>query len=420
MDSLGELRMGQNFDEFINYCYSKILGRVPDSEGKEHYIDLLNKGVPKHEVLVSFLNSNEYAGRLKNPSVEPHESLKSEQNFDEFISYCYSRILGRIPDPEGREYYTKILNEGTPKHEILVSFLNSDEYAERVKYLMSPTIKFAPPGHFYSPLTNLDDILDLYQKIDKFRNPTGIEINGDKQIELLKQFQKYISVIPFGDGFKQNNTRYFFNGDEWYSYGDAIVLFCMINYFKPKRLIEVGSGYSSTVTLDTCELLNLKTKITFIEPYPELVLSLLSDRDDPDKLLLRKGVQTVDLSFFEELNSGDILFVDSSHVVKFGSDVLFILTEVLPRLKPGVIIHFHDIFWPFEYPIEWLEQGSAWNEAYFLKALLINNKNYEILYFNDYMGQMNHDLVKEYMPLALKNSGCGIWLKKLESESSVV
>lgn len=212
----------------------------------------------------------------------------------------------------------------------------------------------------------------------------------------------------------------FFNGDEWYSYGDAIVLFCMINYFKPKRLIEVGSGYSSTVTLDTCELLNLKTKITFIEPYPELVLSLLSDRDDPDKLLLRKGVQTVDLSFFEELNSGDILFVDSSHVVKFGSDVLFILTEVLPRLKPGVIIHFHDIFWPFEYPIEWLEQGSAWNEAYFLKALLINNKNYEILYFNDYMGQMNHDLVKEYMPLALKNSGCGIWLKKLESESSVV
>lgn len=419
MDALGELRMEQTFDEFINYCYSRVLGRIPDPEGKENYIHLLNKGVPKYEVLISFLNSDEYSGRLKN-LMETPESLKAEQTLDEFIDYCYSRILGRVPDPEGKECYIELLSKGVSKHEMLISFLNSDEYTERVKYLTSPTIKFAPPGHFYSPLPNLDNISNLYQKIDKSRNPTGIEINGDKQIELLKKFQKYISVIPFGDGFKQNNTRYFFNGDEWYSYGDAIVLFCMINYLKPEQLIEVGSGYSSIVTLDTCELLNLNTKITFIEPYPDLILSLLSDQDDPEKLILRKEVQTVNLSLFEDLNSGDILFVDSSHVVKFGSDVLFILTEVLPRLKPGVIIHFHDIFWPFEYPLEWLERGFAWNEAYFLKALLTNNKNYEILYFNDYMGQMHHDMVKEYMPLALKNSGCGIWLKKLESESSVV
>ncbi len=407
--------MEQTFDEFLDYCYSKILGRFPDPEGKEHYIKLLNKGTPKHEILISFLNSDEYAERIKNLAVEEPESLKIEQTFDEFLDYCYSKILDRFPDYEGREHYNKLLNKGVPKHKILISLLNSDEYAERVKYIMSPAIKFAPPGHFYSPLPDPDNILNLYQKIDKSRNPTGIEINGDRQIELLKKFQKYISVIPFGDGFKQNNTRYFFNGNEWYSYGDAIVLFCMINYFKPERLIEVGSGYSSLVTLDTCELLNLKTRITFIEPYPDLILSILSDRDDPENLLLRKKVQTVDISLFEDLNSGDILFIDSSHIVKFGSDVLFILTEVLPRLKPGVIIHFHDIFWPFEYPLEWLEQGFAWNEAYYLKALLINNKNYKILYFNDYMGQMYYDLLKEYMPLALKNFGCGIWLKKLES-----
>lgn len=411
-DGLGELRMEQTFDEFIDYCYSRILGRIPDPEGKEHYTELLNKGVPKHEILTSFLNSDEYVGRLKNLTVEAPENLKAEQTFDEFINYYYDRILGRAPDSEGREHYVKLLNKGVPKHEILASLLNSDEYAERVRYLMSPTIKFAHPGHFYSPLPNLDNISNLYQMIDKSRNPNGIEINGDKQIKLLKQFQKYVSIIPFGDGFKQKNTRYFFNGDEWYSYGDAIVLFCMINYFKPERLIEVGSGYSSIVTLDTCELSNLNTKITFIEPYPELILSLLSDQDDPEKLILRKEVQTVNLSLFEDLNSGDILFVDSSHVVKFGSDVLFILTEVLPRLKPGVIIHFHDIFWPFEYPLEWLEQGFAWNEAYFLKALLINNKSYEILYFNDYMGQMHRDLVEQHMPLALRNFGCGIWLKK--------
>jgi hypothetical protein len=182
----------------------------------------------------------------------------------------------------------------------------------------------------------------------------------------------------------------------------------MINYFKPNRFIEVGSGYSSLVTIDTCELLNFKTKITFIEPFPDLILSLLSDRDNPQKIILRKEVQTVNISLFDDLNSGDILFVDSSHVVKFASDVLFIVTEVLPRLKPGVIIHFHDIFWPFEYPLEWLERGVAWNEAYFLKLLLMNNKNYEILYFNDYMGQLHQDLIEQCMPLALKNFGCGI------------
>jgi hypothetical protein len=339
--------------------------------------------------------------------------LKMDNTPEEFIYYCYNWILGRNPDPDGKEHYIKLLNAGVSKHEILISFLNSDEYAERRNSLMNPTIKFAPPGHFYSPLPNIDDIQKLYQKVDKSRNPMGIDINDDKQIELLKHFQKYSSVVPFGDGFKKNNTRYFFNGNEWYSYGDAIILFCMINYFKPNRFIEVGSGYSSLVTLDTCELLNLKTKITFIEPFPDLILSLLSNRDDSEKIILRKEVQTVNISLFDDLNGGDILFVDSSHVVKFASDVLFIVTEVLPRLKPGVIIHFHDIFWPFEYPLEWLERGFAWNEAYFLKLLLENNKNYEILYFNDYMGQMHQDLIEQYMPLALKNFGCGIWLKKV-------
>lgn len=331
---------------------------------------------------------------------------------EDFVNYCYNWILDRNFDPEGKEHYIKLLKMGVSKHEILISFLNSDEYIKRRNSLRDPTVTFASPGHFYSPLPNIKDIKRVYSKIDKSQYPMGIDINDDKQIALLKQFQTYVSKVPFGEGFKKNNTRYFFNGNEWYSYGDAIILFCMINYFRPNRFIEVGSGYSSLVTLDTCELLNLKTEITFIEPFPDLILRLLSDKDNPEKIILRKEVQTVDLSFFDDLNNGDILFIDSSHVVKFASDVLFIITEVLPHLKPGVIIHFHDIFWPFEYPLEWLEQGIAWNEAYFLKLLLMDNKNYEILYFNDYMGQLHKDLVEQCMPIVLKNFGCGIWLKK--------
>jgi hypothetical protein len=334
-----------------------------------------------------------------------------EEKLEEFVNYCYRQILDRFPDPLGKQHYLKLLNKGVPKFDILISFLNSDEYAKRQKILLNPTIKFAPPGHFYSPLPDITTVKQLHEKCSSTSN--GVNINEEMQIELLKKISKYYTKLPFGDGIKKNNTRYYFNGDNWYSYGDAIILFCMINYYKPRRFIEVGSGYSSIVTLDTCELFDIGTRITLIEPYPDLILSLLSDRDDPEKFLLKKGIQNADLSLFDELDKGDILFVDSSHVIKFASDVLFIFTEVLPRLKSGVIIHFHDIFWPFEYPLEWLERGCAWNEAYFLKLLLMNSKNYEILYFNDYMGQTHRDLVKQHMPLVLKNYGCGIWLKKV-------
>ena len=94
-------------------------------------------------------------------------------------------------------------------------------------------------------------------------------------------------------------------------------------------------------------------------------------------------VQNVKLIEFEKLEPNDLLFIDSSHISKIGSDLNYLLFEVLPSLKPGVIIHFHDILYPFEYPYEWIEKGIYWNEAYLLKAFLMHNKNYEILLFND-------------------------------------
>lgn len=263
--------------------------------------------------------------------------------------------------------------------------------------------EYVPSGHFYSPIPSCDNIEDLYKKVGL---PTGIAINDTEQVALFNEFRKYISIMPFSCGIK-NNNRYFFNGENWYAYGDAAILFCMINHFKPKRYIEIGSGYSSVVALDSCEFAELETDITFIEPYPDLVLGLLNDTDDAEKLVIKNIAQDTDLTLFDSLQSGDILFIDSSHVVKFASDVLFIISEVLPRLNPGVIIHFHDIFWPFEYPIDWLKEGRAWNEAYMLKAMLINNNNYEILYFD-----VHPELLKEKMPDTETNFGCGLWLRK--------
>jgi hypothetical protein len=124
-------------------------------------------------------------------------------------------------------------------------------------------------------------------------------------------------------------------------------------------------------------------------------------------------VQSVSIDRFTSLEDGDFLFVDSSHVAKIGSDVVHVLSHVLPALMKGVIIHFHDIFWPFEYPREWLYEGRAWNENYFLKAFLQFNKVFQIMFFNHFLAAFHMDRVKGSCPLFAKNTGGSIWLRKV-------
>ena len=131
----------------------------------------------------------------------------------------------------------------------------------------------------------------------------------------------------------------------------------------------MGSGYSSCVILDTNELFfNNNISCIFIEPYPQLQESLLKENDKDKIEIIPKRLQDVEVSKFSSLSSGDILFVDSTHVSKVDSDVNYIFFEILPSLTNGVYIHFHDIFYPFEYPKEWIYEGRAWNENYILRA----------------------------------------------------
>jgi predicted O-methyltransferase YrrM len=186
----------------------------------------------------------------------------------------------------------------------------------------------------------------------------------------------------------------------------------MIRHFKPKQIIEIGSGFSSALTLDTnSSFFNNEIKLTFIEPYPERLYSLISDSDKKSTTIIESDVQLISLEVFEKLNSGDILFVDSTHVAKTGSDVNYILFEILPRLKSGVLIHFHDIFFPFEYPKEWVFKGMNWNEDYFLKAFLMYNNNFEIKFFSNYL-HLHHKQAFDSMPLCYKNSGGSLWIEK--------
>jgi predicted O-methyltransferase YrrM len=273
-----------------------------------------------------------------------------------------------------------------------------------------------PSGHFYSPIPSLEEIKKREQEIF-FNIPkeiSGIDLNVKRQLQLLQKFKKYYSEMPFGR-VRKEGLRFFFE-NPCYSLSDAIFLYCMIRYTKPKKIIEVGSGYSSCVILDTNELFFDNTiSCTFIDPYPQLLLSLIKDTDTTKVEIIQKNLQDVTVEKFSELSDSDLLFIDSTHVSKINSDVNYIFFEILPRLNYGVYIHFHDIFYPFEYPKEWVYEGLAWNEAYFLRAFLQYNREFKIQFFNTYLEHFYSDAFFDRMPIPLKYVGASVWLLKERS-----
>jgi len=270
-----------------------------------------------------------------------------------------------------------------------------------------------PVGHFYSSIVLIDSIKNkenVIWKEDSSDNIKSIELSKSVQLDLARKLACFYVENPF-EATKKNGLRYYFEND-YYSYTDGIVLYSMLRHFRPKRIIEIGSGFSSSLMLDTNEYyFNNSIDLTFIEPYTQRLNSLLKKNDKEKVKIIEMNVQEVPLKFFEELNSGDILFVDSSHVVKTGSDVNFIVFEILPILKQGVLIHFHDVFYPFEYPKEWVYEGRNWNEDYLLRAFLMYNSAFEIVFFSRYLHRF-HKEVFESMPACYKNQGGNLWLKK--------
>ena len=240
----------------------------------------------------------------------------------------------------------------------------------------------------------------------------GIDLNCREQLELLNEFDSFYKELPFKEEKTSGLRYYFLNGA--YGYSDAIFLYCMIRHLKPQKIIEVGSGFSSCVTLDTNELyFNNAINCTFIEPYPALLKSLIKEIDSAKIKIFGSNLQDIPLELFQELKSGDILFIDSTHVTKFNSDVNYVIHNILPTLSKGVHIHFHDVFYPFEYPKEWLLEGRAWNEQYILRAFLEYNTSFKIVLFNTYLETMHEEKVKERFPLIYKNTGGSIWIKKV-------
>jgi predicted O-methyltransferase YrrM len=284
---------------------------------------------------------------------------------------------------------------------------------QRVERELERYHTWAPPGDVLSPIHSIAEVKEREKEIYAVpRTMPGIELNETAQLELFNTLRQFYPAQPFS-AQKSESRRYWFENPA-YSYSDAILLYCVMRYLRPRRIIEVGSGYSSAAMLDTDELFfDRSIQFTFIEPQPQLLRSLLGKEDLTRVTLLETRVQEVDLDRFSELEANDILFVDSSHVSKVGSDVNHIFFRILPVLQSGVFVHFHDVFYPFEYPLEWVYEGRAWNETYLMRAFLQYNNQFEIQLFNTFIDWFHKEKYFRDMPLVQKNTGGSIWLKKL-------
>lgn len=274
-----------------------------------------------------------------------------------------------------------------------------------------------PAGHYYSPIPNEDDVRRHVKQRNQQDTDLGnecpeIDLNTDRQIALLEEYSQFYSSLPWSDQ-QQPDLRYYYR-QEWFCYADAISLYSHLRHQPPNRIVEVGSGFSSAVILDTSEkFLANRPEITLIEPNPSRLLSLLRPHDLEQIHVIEENVQNTQLDVFTELKSGDLLFIDSSHVLKAGSDLHFLFFDIFPKLSPGVIVHLHDIFYPFEYPDDWLLTGKYWNEAYFLRAFLAHNSVWKIRLFNSYLGLRHKSFLKQHMPLFLRNAGGSIYIEKI-------
>ena len=268
------------------------------------------------------------------------------------------------------------------------------------------------PGHYSSTIPGKLYIKrNRHRLFSKERAIDGVNLNKEVQEKLLTTFSQYFK--DFSPSCTQSPDKLYYYNNNMYGFNDAFILYCILREYKPKHVIEVGSGFSSALMLDVANEILPETQFTFIDPYSKNIINFLNLNPSGKYELIKKEVQDLDVSTYSKLEENDILFVDSSHVIKIGSDLSTILYSVLPSLQSGVIIHIHDIWYPFEYPEEMINEGRAWNEIYLIRAFLQFNTSYEILFFNSFVECTYRDFIDSNMTGYFKDSGKSLWLRKI-------
>jgi methyltransferase family protein len=258
---------------------------------------------------------------------------------------------------------------------------------------------------FYSPIPDLKTLpADTWERRSEL---LGVNFDLERQLELLRELEPYLR--EFDPPRSEIAPHTYYRENPSYGPGDADLLYAMIRHFRPDRIVELGSGFT-TLVLGEAVRRNGAGELRVFDPFPGV-----ASADTPGVTELQLvPAQEVPLGVFTDLRSGDFLIVDTTHTVKVGGDVNRIVLDILPRLRRGVIVHFHDIFLPYEYPREWLERfGLFWSEQYLLQAFLALNRDYEVLCALHALFREHRDLVCELIP-ALRDGGApaAFWIRR--------
>jgi hypothetical protein len=336
---------------------------------------------------------------------------------------CLDRVVVRQSDGAFEDLIKKVSAEAAKGNidlqeiarfvaELAPRCVNSPRYPEFFR-LWEQRGLHVTPVHFYQPIPDTRNLPEsLWAKPGDL---AGIDMNEAFQLDLLRncfpkfrdEYEQFFANPSAPGQFHFDNGR--FDGT------DALVTYAMVRYFKPKTIIEVGSGYSSLISGKAAER-NGNKPLICIEPFP---LDFLRQGFPGLRALVEKKIEEVELDFFSQLKSNDILFIDSSHTVKIGGDVNYLFLEVLPRLNPGVIVHVHDILLPFDYRRDWvMDEFRFWTEQYLLQAFLTHNAEFEVLFANNYMAHYHLAEFKNSFPHSPWWGGGSFWMRRRADRST--
>ena len=263
--------------------------------------------------------------------------------------------------------------------------------------------------HYYQPLFKHNN---LKKSLREKRNLPGINLNESAQLELLSKLNFSNELINLSLD-KTNKYNYEFNINHGpFRSGDAEFIYQLIRYYKPKNIIEIGSGSSTLIASiareKNDESRDAKTSHICIEPYQGEFLSEINGID-----VIRNLVEECDQKTFKKLGENDLLFIDSSHIIRPQGDVLFEYLELLPSLNKGVIVHIHDIFTPRDYLDEWIsDQVLFWNEQYLVEALISNSNRYEVIASLNHLKHSHFDKLQRVCPyLSIEREPGSLYLR---------
>ena len=273
--------------------------------------------------------------------------------------------------------------------------------------------------HFYSPVPDLPDL--ERRKVWNYQSAlVGIDLRFKAQIEFLLRLGQEFGCECNWPPNPQADPYQFYTENGTFSFGCAASTHCLVRHFKPRHVIEVGSGNSSVV-ISKALALNEKDsgeriEYVVIDPYPGL---MVENRLPGLTELMKERVELLDLGFFDRLGRNDVLFIDSGHTVRIGGDVNYLILDVLPRLASGVIVHFHDIGLPYEYPKVYATNPQFrvfWTEAYLLQAFLCFNNQFDILLAMNYLMEEHSEAFRRafpfYDPLVHRANSGSFWIQR--------